>query len=1075
MKGFGYFMKNVKVTGFVGFSTVVASSVTGLFADDLESSIKDARSKGYEVEVTNNKHEVSTRDELNRLNEFESKRRASEALKLVSDIKKFEDEKVQVLKEYNDEQYKVNSDYTRKLADYKKEFERVSRERTRLTEEYNKKLRDNLLILENNKKAQDKYKEDYAAYEKKLATYNAEVSKIESDYQKSYENYLKQLSDYNKKLLDASIKYENEYNTVANKNKEAHAKYLEDKARIESENKTLKENYEKEVADIKTANEKAKKEYEERLAKWKEAKIKTENTVKTKDLIDSVLTSKIDELKKKGINVTVGHEEVTEVDGTNGKITEADANKKLKELSAVKIAELDRASNTKSNNDARDKEYNDKVTNTKSELAKIMGIKINYTDGGKVSDINSAKNELDQKLNQAKLAGKLASKLNELNTAIKSYDSGIVDKLKAGGVEAGKAQDLYSKKTVVNTSDLATEYNNLLKKADLSDSDINSFVSKVNAKLDEAKGTITKVINKSNSPSGGTELDDTEYNKKLEEYKVKIREWNEHRNDHFSYLNLALTSDLDDIHNISKGGVTNGSNITLVNTTGNVTFYKPINFFRSDSNVGDYLMHHAHTDSTKFPQVNNLMWGTTGTVDYTRVKLGRGASITFDYKLKSGKDMFDNSRKENRMVTYRVVNGQPVLTNAKTLRLKVTNNGSQVTRDGSTIAYFFNDLIEEAMFAYSTTRDWNNLEGKDSLSDMMYKYIYDYTTEYELLDEQGNVLSVGMKSFDTRKENDVSNSEPTWTIRSALEMRNKISYLWGDKYVDEVVDHNVEIGNSSSNFTHEKPGNWDDLDSSRWVINDTTTHDKMVPAKISIRYQFYEDKDFNYKVEGLRHPKYNPNGSDYNHSDRIGGFRFLSKVDPVRPVPTFNYTRKNTSISTLSEISGNQAIDVPIKTLDSKVVNVNVNPVKVVYKYKEMFTEKEPGKPPVKPVPDEAGVRYKPSPKEPAPDKVPVKVDITEKPPKEPVRPNKPNLPEPPVKPNVSNKIIENPTLELPELPKKPWEPDKSVEPKLPKVVKFTVERNEYVLKEGHSSYSNSLAVKHKLASYANSLTLRKL
>ena len=1068
-------MKNVKVTGFVGFSTLVASSVTGLLADDLESSVKDARSKGYEVEVIHNKHEVSTRDELNKLNELESKRRADEALKLVSNIKKFEDEKARVLKEYKDEESKLNSDYARKLADYKHEFERITRERARLTEEYNKKLRDNSLILENNKRAQDKYKEDYAAYEKKLATYNVEVSKIESDYQNSYQNYLKQLSDYNKKLLNSSIKYEKEYNVVVNKNREAYVKYLEDKARIESENKTLKENYEKEVADIKAANEKAKKEYEERLAKWKEAKIKTENTVKTKDLIDSVLTIKIDELKKKGVNVTVGREEVTEVDGTNGKITEADANKKLKELSAVKIAELDRANNTKSNNDARDKEYNDKVTNIKSELAKIMGIKINYIDGGKVTDINSAKNELDQKLNYVKLAGKLAGKLTELNTAIRAYDSGIVDKLKAGGVEAGRAQDLYSKKTVVNTSDLATEYNNLLKKADLSDSDINSFVSKVNAKLNEAKATITKAINKSNSPSGGTELDDTEYDKKLDEYKAKIREWNEHRNDHFSYLNLALTSDLDDMHNISKGGVTNGSNITLVNTTGNVTFYKPINFSKSDSNVGDYLMHHAHTDSTKFPQVSNLTWGTTGAVDYTRVKLGRGASITFDYKLKSGKDMFDNSRKENRMVTYRVINGQPVLTNAKTLRLKVTNNGSQVTRDGSTIAYFFNDLIEEAMFAYSTTRDWDNLEGKDSLSDMMHKYIYDYTTEYELLDEEGNVLSVGMKSFDARKEDDLSNSEPRWTIRSALEMKQKIAYLWGDKHVDGVVDHNVDIDHGSSHFSREKPGNWDDLDSSRWIINDTTTHDKMVPAKVSLRSQFYEDKDFNYKVEGLRHPTYNPNGSDYNHSDRVGGFRFLSKVDRVRTVPTFNYTRKNTSISTLSEIAGNQVIDVPIKTLDSKVVNVNVNPVKVVYKYKETFTEKEPGKPPVKPVPDEADVRYKPLPKEPVPDKVPGKVDITEKPPKEPVKPNKPTLPEPPVKPGNSNKIIENPTLELPELPKKPWEPDKAIEPRLPKTGKFSVIINEYKLKESKVSHADSLAIKHKLASYANSFTLRKL
>lgn len=510
--------------------------------------------------------------------------------------------------------------------------------------------------MADDKARQDKYKEDYAAYEKKLASYNAEVSKIESEYQKAYDNYLKAMSEYNKKVLASSIKYETEYNKVADKNTTAYAKYLEDKARIEKENAEARVNYDKEVANIKAVNEKAKKEYEEALAKWKAEKVTTENTVKTKDLIDTALTGKIDELKKQGVNVVVGREEITEVDGTNGKVSEDDANRKLKELTAGKIAELESASKTQAANDATNKDYISKVFSVKAELAKIMGIKVNYTDGGKLTDVSAAKNELDQKLAQAKLAGKLAGKLVELNTAIKAHDAGVVEKLKAGGIDAAKAADIYSKKTVVDVSSLTTEYNNLMKKADLSETDINAFVSKVNGELDKAKESISKAINKVNSPSSGTELDDVEYEKKLVDYKEELRKFNANLNKNY-VATEGIRRDLSDMLSFDKDRSKNKTDMKVTVLDGKVEWVQAKNGVLQDR---DQL-----TERGIWSVVNSQTFGSTGKVEYTPFIMHRGAKVQVDYTFKDGSEFLDPKDTKYRMVFYKIVNGQKVAVPAK--------------------------------------------------------------------------------------------------------------------------------------------------------------------------------------------------------------------------------------------------------------------------------------------------------------------------------------------------------------------------------------------------------------------------
>ena len=133
--------------------------------------------------------------------------------------------------------------------------------------------------------------------------------------------------------------------------------------------------------------------------------------MKTKELIDSILTGKIDELKKKGVNITVGREEVTEVDGINGKVSENDARTKLGELSKVKLAELDRVEKAKISEDATNKEYSDRVVAVKNELGGLSNIKISYSNGGVIGNVGSDISELNKKLEHAKALNKLALKL----------------------------------------------------------------------------------------------------------------------------------------------------------------------------------------------------------------------------------------------------------------------------------------------------------------------------------------------------------------------------------------------------------------------------------------------------------------------------------------------------------------------------------------------------------------------------------------------------------------------------------------------------------------------------------------
>lgn len=1013
------------------------------------------------------------------------------------------------LETYNNEVSKIEVDFKNAMDEYNRKLSEYNLKKSKSDTDYEKLKND---ILARNKKVLEDYEkqksEILSSNKKAQSDYEKLKSEIEARNKKAqyeYEKQKSQVSASNKQILND---YDKKKAQIEKENLDARNKYEANKARIEKENAAKKANYESEVAAIKAENESKDAEYKKAITEWKNKK-KISEVIKTKDLVNSTLDAKIEEAKGAGVKVNVGSDEVVELDGTNGKLSEADATKKLNEMVATRVNELKKAVSDATNVVNASKDYNDHVNVIKSELTKIKNVVINYSDVGNITDVDKAKKDLDASLARVKMLSKLATKVSEVNDKIKNYNSSILNELRSAGVN--DVNEVYGNSKVIPSTDFEQEYGTLVAKSDLSDSDIDTYISKIEDRLEASKESVRKAIRNGNTPRGGTVLSESEYNRKLEEYKSKVREWNAHRNDHFAYANIAFESDLNDTYKISKNGLNNKTNIDFVSSTGNVTYYVPKNFSSSDNpnDIGDYLAFHSHIENTSFSRASRLTFGTTGTTDYSRIKLGVDASITVAYTLKNGNDIFDNNCKENRTVTYKIVNGRKVLTNVKTIRMKFTNNGSEATRDGSTIAYLMNNLREALIAAYTTTQDWEGERGRDNVSGLYRKVLHDLTYEYELLDEDGERLNVGLKEFEEIDEDKPLTGEPKYTIidPTTIPRDRSTLYLWGDKGSNLDVYNNVGFITNSNDSSFVEPSNWDSIRSARW-IHEFISESR--PGHIGLRVKYFNNKDWIDKVEG----RYD--NSVYHAGNRITVAGIIASSKPILEAPTFNYTKagSDTPITVASIVRGGPSYNVGIGKVASSENSIIIRKPKVVYKYNEVFTEVEPKAPVKKPTPDSASVTYTPLPKppvdkvipsrpsvpnlpdepvlekvpvkpvdklipnEPTLEKVPDKVTSVGNPPTLPVKPNLPIKPTKPLKPNV-NGPVDKPKLDLPDLPKEPVKPTLPIKPTDNVEDKvFKVVKNEYVLvseKSRLSSSSNSITVKKPIASFANSFTIRVL
>lgn len=759
-------------------------------------------------------------------------------------------------------------------------------------------------------------------------------------------------------------------------------KYEAEKYHVKKENERLKADYLKRVADIREQNRQNQETYKKRLAEWENKKRIAETTVKTKELTDDRIKNRVSEVKGKGVDVSLGNEEVVEVDGTTGSVSEADAKKRLDTLVNDRLAKLKtiEANGTKAG--AQNKEYQDYVNKIKGELGKLSNVKVNYTNGDPVTNVAAAKGELDKKLAQAKQKEKLAAKIKELNAKIDQYESTIVNKLKQGGLSDSNAQSSFSKKK--SLSDFKNEVNTLVNKADVTDQDIAKLSSDVEAKLREAESSIQKVINKANSPSTGTELDDAEYDRKLSEYKDKIRAFNANRNKKYNAYD-GIRNDMSDILSFDRDGAKNKTNMVIRQKSGDVTFYRGKNYSVGDKVTTDWM---NVTYTSALPESGSQVISSTGKVEYSPVKLGRNASVTIDYTMKDGSTLLDPNDTNHRMVLYKVVDGKRVPAKAKTMRWTITNHGT-ARADGSSFLFATNDIASPLNFVFTT----NNGDETENISGKFDQGYLNYSYEFEFLDETGARLSVGNKVYDEVDPDSYDGSKVSYNIEPASEKYPTLSrsYWWELEYRGNGLhegNHNLTYGWGYKNSSLTMPSNWSDIQPSKEYngYKDTNNDD------YGFKYR-YDEVKFGPREEYLatdgrgtgvltEGETYNP-GSRYFIRRSEAAWSGLSREnDGFVPLEPFRYTRKNAAVSTVGKLSGTVTIDVPIGTTSpyNPGADGNVRPVKVVYKYKETFTQDPPGKPTDTDIPNEADVHYlkdpnpplaKPLPTPPTPKNVP--------------------------------------------------------------------------------------------------------
>ena len=1112
-------------------------------ADKLDDSISNAKNKGYDVEVTVDKKVVHSKDELAKSEATELANRAQEADKLNQDIARIEKEKSdadQTLSKYEAEVNRLTAEYDKKFNNYKAELDRVTKERERLIREHTKKVRDDQANINNRKSDTsgkndnnyDKYLKDLSDYTFKLKVYEDEVARIESDYRKALAEYNNALTSYNITQDGDKRRYENLKRDIEERNKKAQDLYEQIKREVEERNRVAYENYEKNKADIIANNKKAQEDYEKqkadtikqnddavkkyeaekdhvkkenerlkaeylkrvsdireqnrqnqetykkRLAEWENKKRVAETTVKIKELTDDRIKNRVSEVKGKGVDVSLGNEEVVEVDGTTGSVSESDAKKRLDTLVNDRLAKLKtiEANGTKAG--AQNKEYQDYVNKIKGEFGKLSNVKINYTNGDPVTNVSAAKSELDKKLAQAKQKEKLAAKIKELNAKIDQYESTIVNKLKQGGLSDSNAQSAFSKKK--SLSDFKNEVNTLVNKVDVTDQDIAKLSSDVEAKLREAERSIQKVINKANSPSTGTELDDAEYDRKLSEYKDKIRAFNANRNKKYNAYD-GIVNDLSDILSFDRDDAKNKTNMVIRRKSGDVTFYRGKNYSVGDKVLSDW-MKTAYTSD--LPESGSQVISSTGKVEYSPVKLGMDSSITIDYTMKDGSSLLDPNDTNHRMVLYKVVDGKRVPTKAKTMRWTVTNH-STARADKSSFMFVANDIASPLNVLFST----KNKEGvPEDISGRFNDAEFNYSYEFEFLDETGARLSVGNKVYDEIDPDSYDGSKVSYRIEPAPENYPTLSstYLWelvqgGSGLHDS--NHNLQYGWQYGNESSTMPSGWSDIKFTREYAGSKDTNDdtsgfkyRKDRVKIGAREEYLSTagRGSGALVEGNT---YDPGKTYFVRAAQTGWVGSGRENDGFVPLEPFRYTRKNAAVSTVGKLSGTVTIDVPIGATKpyNPGADGNIRPVKVVYKYKDTFTQDPPGKPNDTDIPNEADVKYLkdpnppiakplptpptpksvpnepakiPQPTPPIPEKVPEYAGDGKKPPVKPIKPTLPTKPVEPTKPPKDGNDGDRPNheLDLPDLPKppeKPILPNKPVVNK-PEGQKFRVHKTEY-------------------------------
>ena len=978
--------------GTLALANIVMLGEQVASADVLDDEISNAKKKGHTVNVKEINKKVKSKDELSKSQENENAHRLSESERLKKEISVYDANKAQKekeLAEYNKKVSELTREYTENVNKYKAEFERITKERNRILSESNA----------TNKAIQDKYKAELQRYNEAVKRYTDEIVRIDREYNEAMGEYDRLLSEFKVKKDKAVNDYEKQKHDIEERNKQAQElyektkaevvayntnmtkQYEAEKSRVKEENAKLKREYDNRVKDIRSENERKQKEYDEALKAWNDEKKQVESTVKTKEFTSGNLAKKIEDAKANGLVVQSGAEKVTEIDTGS----ESDAKRKAEELNDDEIKKLDASISEYNKKKAANDAYTKSIDGLKSDFGRLKNIKVNYVDGNGSADVV----KLREKLEQARQVDRLIGKMKELNERIKAYDDRIKEQLKAAGLSDDKVNDTYNKKVTVDTSDLVQEYNNLIGKQGLSDSDIETFANKVNSKLISIKSSVDKAIKKAKAPETGTVVDEATYDSEVAKFRKEINKYDEIDEKIYGAEN-GFNRDFQNIYGGSTGYIHKGP-VNVIKTTGDVTFYKG-KTVTSISNYTTTLIRSGSPRNTDWEMSDALSFGDVGGDAIARVKLAKGASITFEYEFQDGSELKNNDSRQT--ITYKLVNGEKVKKNVKKIRYTLTNNGT-VEPDGSGVFYIKKDLTSPFAAVYSPNSQANevrpgsllNISGEWAKATPMVSYKY----EQSYHDEDGDRLTIGARWLDLNGDD-----------ASIVSIKDRKS--------SEYYSFN---GVSYANLGESEPANWKTIEDEKSIKSTSSVSDETGTVYTNSAAMIRGKAVYDATAKG--------------QWTSIIEQPLFRRYPPAKARPKLGYTLGYMPIEVMRTFDVNKTLDVIVNKSEGVGDNtVTVSPTKVVYKYKDVFDKPEPNKPVMETIPDETSVKYLDEPKAPVlkdEPKVPVlenaPLDVEDVGP-EPVKPTKKEYPQKPVEPIKPNEITD---IKLPELPTEPTKP----------------------------------------------------
>ena len=898
---------------------------------ELEKTWQETEKKNQEIDKQNDEekkrieaenHQIDTKNKA----EAENVAKENEAIRIRN--KQKSDTYEQDKKRIEVENKKLTDEYTKEKIRVEAENEKIKKINDATKKKNVEQLR---LVEEQNKKLKAEFEKAKQEYDKKKSEHEAEKIRIEKE---------------NKEGLLNNQKREQ----LLKENENAKIEHQKEVARIEKENKDAETKAEADYRHAQRDYEQKQSEYRLALDKWNKDKEAFE-VVKTREIYSSEIDKAVQKANADGVDVTLNSEKSITIDGTitdkTGEVTKAISD-------AVAKANLDIQTATAKTKEAHalEKENLKKNEVFKQKLkGSYPNLPISFEDGKReldASEYTKLQNENPSAgtgtFYEKKAAVENFSKLYKVREdALKGLQSSTIQEwLKRQGIDDATALRLSQTAEIVRV-DLPSLLPNQTEYA---------LKKELDAKLQPIRSDNDRAVNEIKNPTTGTNtLDSSSFDQKLKEYREKVKHFYDTHNVLYGAKH-GIESDIADFLSFDHRKSTNNTTMNVVSTTGNVTYYQTPDIQTTDNSNTKKLFDYANVMNPGLPTTHTLTTGMIGKVQYAAIKLAKGASITIDYKPKDGKPILPAYDMRLRNVTYKVIGGEKVATDATTLRYTFTNNGSD-SADGSAMFFLTND-VAAPVYAYYA----HDIPMSDTYADVEKRakqYQLNYTYSYQLLDNTDRALSVGRRTYEYVNPDSINTAfTPKLIIQTLPPDETKEWYTWGSKLNgNDLFDENH--GNHFNNVnTAAGPSKPDD---NTWYA-DTHTHSSTVVengseykvtmtsrhgtgmAKLKSQFDPVE-KNREGILSGRLRWQTSPTYSGGTPVQVITPDQ--QKFEALEPFP---WIRRGNSDAKVKVVVPNnsESLTVTLPYLVTKP-HIKVTPVRVIYRYKEKFKTLKPDAP----------------------------------------------------------------------------------------------------------------------------------